>query len=139
MFKYCFLPTDVPISIPKEMTKFKCLILVERAVDEAYRDEVSAALVKGGCLYALAWGLNCSAWDDSVDWAFLELHDFGPYPEEDFVMTTWHADETLADTIEFAKTCTQSCEVDLDDILVLDFSNQERGAMIKDLYLNAPG
>ena len=82
MFKYVFLPTDVPISVPKEMTKFKCLILIERDVSNDYRNEVSATLVSAGCLFALAWGLDCSAWDDAVDWAFLEHYDYGEYPED---------------------------------------------------------
>ena len=81
MFKYIFLPEDLPISVPKEMTSFKCLILVERYVESGYRDEVSKALVEAGCLCAMAWGLDCSTWEDSVDCAFLEKNGFGEYPK----------------------------------------------------------
>ncbi|WP_281859691.1 DUF7684 family protein [Litoreibacter halocynthiae] len=116
------------------MTKFKCLILIEREVGGDYRNEVSKTLVKAGCLYSLAWGTDCSAWDDSVDWAFLELYDFGDYPEDKFVMTTWHDEETLEETIEFAKHCTEYSDVTLDDIIVLDFAGQERGELIEQLY-----
>ncbi len=136
MFKYLFLPADIPISVPKEMTSFKCLILIEREVDADYRHEVSGALVKAGCLFALAWGLDCTLWDDSVDWAFLELYDYGEYPEEKFVMTSWHDEETLEEAVEFAKHCTKYSDVKLDDILVLDFGPQERGDFIEKLYLN---
>ena len=137
MFKYLFLPADVPISIPPEMTRFKCLILIEREISGDYRYEVSKALVKAGCLYSLAWGIDCSAWDDSVDWAFLERHDFSDCPEEQDVTTTWHNDETLEETVKFAKHCTEYSSVKLDDILVLDFAHQERGEFIEKLYLAA--
>ncbi|WP_171054031.1 DUF7684 family protein [Arenibacterium halophilum] len=119
------------------MTKFKCLILIEREVGEDYRYLVSKALVEAGCLYSLAWGIDCSAWDDSVDWAFLEAYDFKAFPEEKFVMTTWHENESLAETVAFAKHCTKYSEVKLEDILVLDFAHQERGDYIKKLYLAA--
>jgi len=137
MFKYLFLPVDVPISIPTEMTKFKCLILIEREVGWEYQNEVSKALVKAGCRYSLAWGSNCSSWDDSVDWAFLEAYNFGDYPEDKFVTTTWHEDETLEEAVEFAKHCTKYSEVNLEDILVLDFAHHERSDLIKEFYLAA--
>lgn len=137
MFNYVFLPTDVPVSFPKQMTKFKCLKLIEREVGEVYRNEVSKALVKAGCLFSLAWGIDCSAWDDSVDWAFLESYNYGDYPEDKFVMTTWHADETLEEVIAFAKHCTDYSEVKLEDILVLDFAHHERSELIEKLYLAA--
>ncbi|MCA0872626.1 hypothetical protein LCL97_17465 [Seohaeicola saemankumensis] len=137
MFKYCFLPSDVPIAVPKEMTRFKCLILVEREVGGDYRQEVSKALVRAGCLFSLAWGIECFAWNDSVDGAFLEYHDHGDYPEEQTVITTWHDDETLEEVVEFARNCTDHSKVKLADILVLDFAYQERGKLIEQLYLGA--
>lgn len=133
MFKYSFLPADVSISVPREMNKFKCLILIEREIGADYRYEVSKALVKAGCLYSLAWGIDCSAWDDSVDWAFLEARDVD-CPDEEFVRTTWHDDETLEETVEFARHCTDHSAVKLDDILVLHFSNEDRGEFIENLY-----
>lgn len=137
MFYYVFLPTDVPFFVPKEMTKFKCLILIEREVGADYRSEVSKALVKTGCLHSLAWGNDCSAWDDSVDMAFLEARNLGDYPKDKFVMTTWHEDETLEEVVEFAKHCTDYSETKLVDILVLDFAHDERSELIEKLYFAA--
>jgi len=137
MFKYIHLPTDSPVSLPMEMNKFKCLLLIERDVGSEYRHQVSAALVAAGCLYTLAWGRDGSAWDEAVDWAFLEHYDFGEYPEDAFVMTTWHEDEALEDTMCFAKHCTQYSNVQIDDILVLDFVDQERSDLIENFYLNS--
>lgn len=119
------------------MAEFKCLILIEREVGGDYRNEVSKALVKAGCLFSLAWGIDCSAWDDSCDWAFLEVYDFSDFPEKKFVMTTWHEDETLEEVVEFAKHCTDYSEVNIEDILVLDFSHHERSQLIEKLYFAA--
>lgn len=52
----------------------------------------------------LAHGHNCSEWDDSVDWAALELFDFEETSDANFVLTTWHADDTVDEVFSFAKT-----------------------------------
>lgn len=118
------------------MIKFKCLLLIEREVSNDYRNAVSAALVKAGCLYSLAWGFDCSVWDDAVDWAFLEHYEYDKYPEDKFVMTTWHDDESLEEIVNFAKHCTEYSDVKLDDILVLDFVKHERRDFIEKLYFS---
>ena len=82
----------------------------------------------------MAWGRDCSLWDDSVDWAFLEQYDYGEYPKDKFVMTTWHDDETLEDTLEFAKHNAIHPDVQLEDLLVLDLSPKERRDHIETLY-----
>ena len=137
MLRYLFVPTDTPFLFPKDMSKFKCLILIEREVSREFQWEVSKALVKAGCLFSLAWGIDCTSWDDSIDWAFLEHYNYGEYPEDKFVMTTWHENDTLEETIEFARTCTDYSEVKLDEILVLDFGTQERAGLIEKLYEGA--
>ena len=137
MFRYLFVPADTRFLIPTDITKFKCLILIEREVSREFQWEVSKTLVEAGCLFSLAWGIDCTSWDDSVDWAFLEYYGYGEYPEDKFVMTTWHENETLEETIKFAKTCTDYSDVKLDEILVLDFGTQERERLIEELYHNA--
>jgi hypothetical protein len=136
MFRYLYLPIDTPVLIPKKLTKFKCLILIEREVGDRYRNDVSDVLVEAGCLYSMAWGIDCTLWDDSVDYACIRYHGVVPLDDK-FVMTTWHDDETLQETVEFAKHCTEYSDVKLDDILVLDFSNQEREVFIEKLYQQA--
>lgn len=54
-----------------------------------------------GCRYAVCSGYECSKWDDAIDWAFLlPSDDFNP-PDEKFVMTSWHADESIPEVAEF--------------------------------------
>jgi hypothetical protein len=60
--------------------------------------ELSRQLVESGCLYAVCAGHECSSWDDSIDMAALEMHNFKE-PDDKFVMTTWHEHDTLEDII----------------------------------------
>jgi hypothetical protein len=65
------------------------------------RDKIASDLVTSGCRYAVCSGLESSKWDDAVDLAFLDTSpDFDP-PDEKFVMTSWHDQESLRETAEF--------------------------------------
>lgn len=78
-------------------------MVVEAAVTDEFRNAIAEWLVKTGCLYMVAWGDQCSEWDDAVDWVNLEDTNFEEIPDDRFVMTTWHAQESLAESIWFAK------------------------------------
>jgi hypothetical protein len=41
----------------------------------------------------MAWGRECSSWDDSVDWANIDKFGDSPIPDDECVVTTWHEDE----------------------------------------------
>jgi hypothetical protein len=82
---------------------FKAVLIADVTVPGAWQAAASDWLVQSGCLYLMAWGVDCSSWDDSVDWSNLEMFDFKDIPDEAFVMTTWHEDEPLRDTFWFAK------------------------------------
>jgi len=64
------------------------LFLIESKVSSTYWNEVSKTLVEASSLCSSALGLDCSLWDDRVDWAFLEHHSFGEHPEVEFDMKT---------------------------------------------------
>ena len=49
----------------------------------------------------MAWGMDCSAWDFSVDEASLG----GQIPNGDFVITTWHDNEPVEEAFWFAQFC----------------------------------
>ncbi|MBK6941551.1 MAG: hypothetical protein IPH13_15335 [Planctomycetes bacterium] len=58
--------------------------------------------------WVVAWGVDCSSWDDSVDLANLERFDFGEIPDDRFVMTSWHEDVSLRDAMSFCKHAAHS-------------------------------
>ena len=67
MISYQFIKKGGEVKIPSEFTQYKCLILNEYKIDENYRLTVSEHLVETGCLWMLAWGIDGTLWDDSVD------------------------------------------------------------------------
>ncbi len=100
-------------------TPFRCVLIVEADVSMDWRLAMSAWLVEAGCRYMLAWGQDCSLWDDTVDLANLARFDFDGMPEDERVMTTWHDGETLQETFWFAKELANHPTVALRDTLLL--------------------
>ena len=92
---------------------FLAVVVAEQSVPPDWQSQVSDWLLQSGCLYMMAWGQDCSSWDDSVDLANLSAFEFGDIPEDQFVMTTWHADEPLKDVFWFAKNSASHPTVEL--------------------------
>lgn len=76
------------------------LAVLDESITTEDRSRVSDQLVRQGCRYAVCWGHACTLWDDSIDWSFLELHDY-EVPDERFVMTTWHENDSIEEVAEF--------------------------------------
>lgn len=91
------LPTDLSLTTPR----FVCLVAWDArhaSVDDISR--VARRLLDQGAVYVCAWGPDCERVHDIID----EEH-VGPNPSPDVrgvVMTTWHANEALAEAIRFA-------------------------------------
>lgn len=108
------------------MPPFCAVVLVRETVSDDWRNRVSSWLVSAGCLYALAWGEDCSIWDDAVDWANIDAFAFKPIPPERFVMTTWHDDETIEEVFWFARHCAEHPTVALESNLIIDIASVSR-------------
>jgi len=102
--------------------------VLEQAVSNDWQSRVSEWLVNSGCLYMMAWGVECSSWDDSVDWANQSVVGLDDVPEDRFVMTTWHDNEPLAETFWFAGFSAHHPTVTLEHIAIIDIgpTNRER-------------
>ena len=61
--------------------------------------EVSAWIAASEARWAVCGGPRSDLWDDLIDWAFLELHDYQDV--EPVLMTTFHLDESIQDVLEF--------------------------------------
>jgi len=85
------------------LTPFRAVVIVDAEVSAEWQSLVSDWLVRSGCLYMMAWGRNCSSWDDSLDNANLEQFQYGEIPEDRFVMTTWHDNQPLGEALWFCK------------------------------------
>ena len=124
--KYVHLIPNKPHSEPLGPNRSKVAIVVEsKTVSQAWRDQIGKWLVENGCLYALAWGHECSKWDDSIDWANLEQFDYGEVPDKRLVITTWHNDESLEEFLWFTKFSAEHPFAELSDTIIIHVANTQ--------------
>ena len=102
------------------------VVVVEVEVSAEWQSIVSDWIIGSGCLYMMAWGVDCGSWDDSVDIANLEKFEFGEIPENHFVMTTWHTDEPLAEVFWFSKNNAFHPTVELQHTVLLHISSESK-------------
>lgn len=79
------------------------VLLVVNATNITDEEQVrlSDSIVATGCRYAVCTGHECTTWDDSIDYSsILSDPNYDP-PDEKFVMTTWHEDESIEDVVEY--------------------------------------
>jgi len=130
--RYLQLQPETSLPDISGLSPFRSVVIVEASVTPEWQAEVSKWLVKSGCLYMMAWGKECSSWDDSVDFANLEEFNYGEIPEDKFVMTTWHENEPLNEVFFFSKENGIHPTVDLKNTLLLHISNSNK----ENEYLN---
>lgn len=118
---------------------FRAVVVVEEPVSADWRAAASKWLVDADCLYMMAWGHECSLWDDSVDLANMEAFKFGEIPDRHFVMTTWHEREPLEEVFWFAKNSafTADSSVEITETLIMHVSHVDRGQEYAKLYAAA--
>jgi hypothetical protein len=73
------------------------LWVLDETVTLEEQSELSAAIIRFGCRWAMCTGHACSSWDDSIDWAHLSTYPDFNVPESEHVMTTWHDEESIED------------------------------------------
>lgn len=114
-------------SLPQLKTgPLRVVVVSETTVSDEWRKSTARWLVNGGCLYVVAWGVECEKWHDAVDRAVLETFDFGDIPDDKFVMTTWHSDEPLSEALWFAGNCAFHPDVELQLTLVLHVADEAK-------------
>lgn len=120
-----------------ELSPFRAVVIVEARVSTIWQENVSDWLVQSGCLYMMAWGINSTSWDDSVDMANIERFNFEGVPEDESVMTTWHDSDPLNDVFWFCKQDAVHPTVKLKNTLLLHISAQNREQELVRLYADA--
>ncbi|OYW59401.1 MAG: hypothetical protein B7Z40_21675 [Bosea sp. 12-68-7] len=84
----------------------------------------------------MAWGVNSSRWDDTVDEVTRKLFDPDEIPDAGFVMTTWHTDETLEGVFWYAQFngAWGFNDQELAFTLILDIGSEDRGLELLNLF-----
>lgn len=131
--EYIHLPAGSPLPATSTQPR-RVMVLIEEEVEPAWQEAVSRWIVESGCLSMMAWGQECSAWDDSVDYANLEQFNYGEIPDEEFVMTSWHEDEPLNEVFFFARMCAFHPTIDLPLLTILDIRKEARETAILSLH-----
>lgn len=134
---YLHLPAGQTPPLLEGGRPFKAVLVVEQTCTADWQSLVSEWLVRSGCLYMMAWGVDCSSWDESVDYACLEAFGYGDIPEEAFVMTTWHAHEPLEGAFWFASHFAHHSATHLDRTIIVHISIEERRAELLNAFQNA--
>ena len=120
----CLAPPYLLDAAPFGGDPFVALI-VNNDADISSSDQyaISLALVRFGCRYAVCMGHDCSSWDDSVDYANMEL-DPELTPEK-FVMTTWHDNESIDSIANFFLNTTSFNDNTFVNFLVLSIGRND--------------
>jgi hypothetical protein len=128
-----------PNSDPPDVSRlkpFRAVLVLDVEVSSTWQTRVSDWLVGSGCLYMMAWGVNCSSWDDSVDIANLEQWDYKDIPDDENVVTTWHENEPRSEAFEFAKYSAFHPTIEIDNTLLIHISNENKEEEMLDEYVS---
>ncbi len=126
---YARIAPGDPLPDIRPLALFKAVIILDADYSDEWQDEVSNWLVESGCRYMLASGPDCSSWDDSVDYAMIARQpDLDETPDDEFVMTTWHNNQTLEDVFwqaQFVALLSYD-DIELNQTVLVDVSRVAR-------------
>jgi hypothetical protein len=135
---YLHLPPGAPFP---ELAYSRCrvVVVVDAEVSPEWQKQASRWIIDIGCMYMMAWGIDCTFWDDSVDYAHLEKYDYDyeQIPQGDFVITTWHPNQPLAEAFFFAKENASHPDFELNRTIILDITKDDRSAQMIREYMEA--
>jgi len=132
--RYLQLLTATDLPDIAYLKPFRCVVVVEEIVSADWQSMVSDWLVESGGLYMMAWGRNSSSWDDSVDISNLKKWNYKDIPEESFVVTTWHENDSLKDVFEFSKMNAFHSTIDIENTIVIHISKRNKMDEYEGLY-----
>jgi hypothetical protein len=127
-----------PLPDISSLSPSKAIVVIAADYTPEWQDQVSTWIVESGCRYMMAWGPDCSSWDDSVDYADLKARDFED-DDSKFVMTTWHTDDSLEQVFWYSQFCANFSydDIELANAVILDISKEDREAEVLDLFKQA--
>jgi len=124
--EYIHLTPQTKLPAISALAPYKAVVIGEDELSSARREAVSNWLVRSGCRYMMAWGVDCGGWETSVDAncrrAFKEIE----VPDDRVVITTAHADEPLAKVFWFSKHTAMHPCFTLENVLLLHLASMGR-------------
>ncbi len=134
---YVRIAPDEPLPDISALAPFKAVVVIEADYTPEWQETVSRWLVESGCRYMMAWGPNCSSWDNSVDHA--DIAAGGLEDDTKFVLTTWHDDESLESVFWFSRFCAEYsyADVALPNAVILHLSEKDRRSELLELFVRS--
>lgn len=134
MTEYLLLNNNDGLPEISHLKPFRAVVVIESEVSSDWQYKVSKWLVNSRCFYMMAWGNECSSWDDSVDFANVELSENYEVSDKNLVMTTWHENVPIEKVFEFAKTPALFMNPELKNLLILHIANESKEQQLKTMY-----
>jgi hypothetical protein len=84
---------------------YSLLLITLASIPREEKLRLAAQIIASDARSIACWGVECEDWHDTLDWAYLASDEnFNP-PDERFVMTSWHENESLAETVFYLWFC----------------------------------
>ena len=135
--RYIHIAPDTQLPQLEVRAPFRAVVIAEVACSPFWQSRVSEWLVTSGCLFMMAWGENCSSWDDSVDIANLERFGYENIPDSQSIMTTWHENESLAEMFSFSKNNSNHPTEAIQSVVLVHIAARERQSELLRAYAEA--
>jgi hypothetical protein len=135
--KYLRLQSGDALPSIDELRPFKAIVVIDGEMPEIWQWEVSRWLVQSGCACMMAWGLDCSAWNESVEDANLEAFNYEDIPEDRVVMTTSHDDEELSEVFWYSKHRARHPVHEIRNVVILHVSSEDKKLELESMYEDA--
>jgi len=134
---YIRLHPNAPLPEIERFRWFRAAVVLDAEYSDDWQMAVSRWLVDSGCLYMMAWGPKCTTWDDSVDYAQILKHLPGEAPVNEWVMTTWHDEETLEDVFWQMRFSAMDELGRIEHSLIVHIGVADRAEEFQALYVRA--
>ena len=103
-----------PVDLPCAGERFSLLLVLDEADPRADARRAwnvfATRAIEQGLAYFCAWGPHCESTHDLMDETLIQHSADGGKPAP-FVMTSWHANESLEEAVWFATICAIDCEI----------------------------
>jgi len=113
---------------------FRTVLVAEQPAPLAWQIQLCDGLAQAGCRYLCSWGEACEQWHDSMDAVNVHAEHDGKLPPDTKIMTTWHAHETLKETLWYAKFLAHHPELDLQHTLLLHIAQRDDQAKLLEAF-----
>lgn len=108
-----------PLPTWRPRAPFRCMLVAKTETTPDWHATVCGWLFASGCRYLVTWGADCERWHDAMDAVNIAAFPDGEIPGDQFVMTTWHAAQPLAEAFWFTHALADHPHLNLRETLLL--------------------